>query len=278
MLTQLDANSAGWPLESRRCDTHEVGHRVRPSAAGRRLFLYRLSRRRAGKHLSAYVTVSSVMWLVVGAGNAAPCAAISARESGTPLSTVLERAPQVPARRQLRLPRLARCRVAYLRARRHPQAALPDLTGADAAKTNFGSYTKTDFYLDLARVTEYRGDPGSPSLLTERQLRLRSAWMRDHGVRFAPMYGRQAYDVDGQTHVLGAGLSSRSLAAVIGLAQCLAARRRSRRASNPRRSPGPVSLHYEADVLRGVKAAAPRRAPRWYWATPSSSPCRMDSR
>jgi tricarballylate dehydrogenase len=189
--------------------------------------------------------------VVVGAGNAALCAAISARESGAAV-TVLERAPK-----SLRGGNSAftagAMRVAYS-GLDDIRKLVPDLTGADAAQTNFGSYTKTDFYLDLARVTEYRADPELASLLTERSFDT-LVWMRDHGVRFAPMYGRQAYDVDGQFTFWG-GLAVEIVGGGVGLVDALAAHAEQAgiRILYDHRA---VSLHYEDDVLRGVKVRTP---------------------
>ena len=189
--------------------------------------------------------------VVVGAGNAALCAAISARESGAAV-TVLERAPK-----SLRGGNSAftagAMRVAYS-GLDDIRKLVPDLTGADAAQTNFGSYTKTDFYLDLARVTEYRADPELASLLTERSFDT-LVWMRDHGVRFAPMYGRQAYDVDGQFTFWG-GLVVEIVGGGVGLVDALAAHAEQAgiRILYDHRA---VSLHYEDDVLRGVKVRTP---------------------
>ena len=49
----------------------------------------------------------------------------------------------------------------------------------------------------MGRVTEYRADPELLELLVTRS-RDTLRWMRAKGVRFAPIYGRQAFKVDGK--------------------------------------------------------------------------------
>ncbi|MGH3356733.1 MAG: FAD-dependent tricarballylate dehydrogenase TcuA [Nocardioidaceae bacterium] len=132
--------------------------------------------------------------VVVGGGNAALCAALAAREEGAEV-VVLERAPRRLCGGNTAFTAGA-MRVAYdgvddLR------RLMPDLTDDEVAVTDFGSYPTTDFLEDLARVTEYRTDPDLASLLAERSLPT-LLWMRDLGVRFVPIYGRQAFKVDGR--------------------------------------------------------------------------------
>jgi len=132
--------------------------------------------------------------LVVGAGNAAFCAALAARERGARV-TMLERAPQDEAGGNTRFTAGA-MRVAYdgvddLR------RLMPDLSDADLARTDFGAYTEEQFLDDMGRVTEYRCDPALAELLVRRS-RPTLQWLRRRGVRFAPIYGRQAFQVDGK--------------------------------------------------------------------------------
>jgi tricarballylate dehydrogenase len=58
-------------------------------------------------------------------------------------------------------------------------------------------YTEDNFYDDLMRVTEDLADPDMALLLVkESQATVR--WMRARGIRWIPMFGRQAYKVDGK--------------------------------------------------------------------------------
>ena len=42
---------------------------------------------------------------------------------------------------------------------------MPDLTPAEIASTDFGTYTEDQFFDDMARVTQYRADPDLVELL-----------------------------------------------------------------------------------------------------------------
>lgn len=129
---------------------------------------------------------------IVGAGNAAMCAALSARERGASV-VVLERAPQDEAGGNTRFTAGA-IRFAYdgiddLR------QLMPDLTEEEIARTDFGSYTEDQFFDDMARVTENRTDPDLVELLVRRS-RESMMWLRSKGFRFVPIYGRQAFKVN----------------------------------------------------------------------------------
>lgn len=132
--------------------------------------------------------------VVVGAGNAAFAAAVAAREQGASV-TVLERGPREEAGGNTRFTagamRFAYAGVEDLR------RLMPDLTDGEVAVTDFGAYPESQFFEDMGRVTEYRTDPD----LCERLVtgsRATMFWMRDKGVRFQPIWGRQAFKVDGR--------------------------------------------------------------------------------
>jgi len=74
---------------------------------------------------------------------------------------------------------------------------MPDLSEEELAITDFGSYTEDQFFDDISRVTEHRADPDlADVLVSESMPTLR--WMRDHGIGFLPIYGRQAFKVNGR--------------------------------------------------------------------------------
>jgi tricarballylate dehydrogenase len=132
--------------------------------------------------------------VVVGAGNAAFCAALSAREAGARV-LVLERAQPGEDGGNSRFTAGA-IRFAYdgiddLR------AIMPDLTEAEIAATDFGTYTTDQFFDDMFRVTRYRTDPElCEQLVTTSFETVR--WMRGLGIRFAPIWGRQAFRIGGR--------------------------------------------------------------------------------
>ncbi len=132
--------------------------------------------------------------VIVGAGNAAMCAALAAREHGASV-VVLERAPEDEAGGNTRFTAGA-IRFAYggiddLR------ELMPDLTDEEIARTDFGSYSEEQFFDDMARVTENRADPDLVESLVRRS-RDSMMWLRSKGFRFVPIYGRQAFKVDGR--------------------------------------------------------------------------------
>ena len=143
---------------------------------------------------------SSAEVVVVGGGNAALCAALAAAEQGASV-LVLERAPESEAGGNSRFTAGAfRCvydGVDDLR------ALMPDLTDDEAANSDFGAYTEEKFFDDMGRVTEYRTDPDLCEVLIKRSSDT-LMWMRDKGVRFAPIWGRQAYRIGGRLNS-GAG-------------------------------------------------------------------------
>jgi tricarballylate dehydrogenase len=132
--------------------------------------------------------------VVVGAGNAALCAALAAAETGARV-LVLERAPEAESGGNSRFTAGAfRCvydGVDDLR------TLMPDLTDAEVANTDFGTYGEAQFFDDMGRITEYRTDPELCELLVTRS-RATMRWMQSKGVRFMPIWGRQAYRVGGR--------------------------------------------------------------------------------
>ena len=132
--------------------------------------------------------------IVVGAGNAAFAAAVAAREQGATV-TMLERAPQAEAGGNTAFTAGA-IRFAYDGAD-DLRRLMPDLTDEEAANTDFGAYTEGQFFEDMGRVTEYRTDPDlCERLVTGSQPTM--FWMQGLGHRFMPIWGRQAFKVDGK--------------------------------------------------------------------------------
>src|SRR5215472_4437556 len=154
--------------------------------------------------------------IVVGAGNAALCAALAAADAGAQVR-VLERAPEEEAGGNSRFTAGAfRCvydGVADLR------ALMPDLTDAEVANADFGTYSEAQFFDDMGRITEYRTDPELCELLVTRS-RETMRWLQRQGVRFLPIWGRQAYRVAGRFRFWG-GLTVEAWGGGAGLIETL---------------------------------------------------------
>jgi tricarballylate dehydrogenase len=156
--------------------------------------------------------------VIVGGGNAALCAALAAAEHGVSV-LVLERAPEEEAGGNSRFTAGAmRCVYDGVD---DLKALMPDLTEQEIAQTDFGTYTEDQFFDDMYRVTEYRTDPELVEVLV-RQSRPTLRWMRAKGVRFAPIWGRQAFKVDGRFKFWG-GLTIESHGGGPGLVAALTA-------------------------------------------------------
>ena len=172
--------------------------------------------------------------VIVGGGNAALCAALAAREHGVSV-LVLERAPEEEAGGNSRFTAGAmRCVYDGVE---DLMALMPDLTEQEIAQTDFGTYTEDQFFDDMYRVTEYRTDPELTEVLV-RKSRETLRWMRAKGVRFAPIWGRQAFKVDGKFKFWG-GLTIESHGGGPGLVTALATAARK----------NCIALHYDARAI-----------------------------
>ncbi len=127
--------------------------------------------------------------IVVGAGNAAFCAALAGREAGASV-LMLERAPEAENGGNSRFTAGA-FRFAYAGAD-DIRALCPDLPEEQVAITDFGDYPEERFYDDMFRLTRYRTDPDlCERLVTESRETMQ--WLHARGIRFLPIYGRQAF-------------------------------------------------------------------------------------
>jgi tricarballylate dehydrogenase len=134
---------------------------------------------------------SSYDVIVVGGGNAALCAALSAREHGARV-LVVEKAPEV-WRGGNSFFTAGGFRFAF-KSFEELSELVGDLSDEEKASMEVDPYTEDAFYDDLMRVTEDLADPDMAlALVRESQATVR--WMRDQGIRWIPMFGRQAYKV-----------------------------------------------------------------------------------
>ncbi|HZA02374.1 MAG TPA: FAD-binding protein, partial [Hyphomicrobiaceae bacterium] len=131
--------------------------------------------------------------VVIGAGNAALSAALSARECGASV-LVLECAPEEESGGNSRFTAGA-MRFAY-RGVEDIKAIVPDLTESEIAASDFGTYTEDQFFDDMFRVTQHRADPDLVEVLVRNSFSTMS-WLREKGVRFQPIWGRQAFKIGG---------------------------------------------------------------------------------
>src|SRR5262249_3435613 len=106
--------------------------------------------------------------VVVGAGNAALCAALAARESQASV-LVLERAPEAERGGNTAFTAGA-MRFAY-KGVEDVLELCPELSEDDLASTDFGAYTQDDFYNDMCRVTEYRTDPDLTHIIVKKSFK-----------------------------------------------------------------------------------------------------------
>ena len=132
--------------------------------------------------------------IVVGGGNAAFCAALAARERGASV-VMLEAAPEDEAGGNSRFT-AGSMRVVYDGVE-DILKLVPDLSDTEIETTDFGTYTREQFFDDMARVTRYRADPDLVETLVTKSLDT-LLWMRGKGIRFVPIYGRQAFKIDGK--------------------------------------------------------------------------------
>jgi tricarballylate dehydrogenase len=132
--------------------------------------------------------------IVVGGGNAALCAAISASGQGSRV-LLLERSPQ-QERGGNSTYTDGKFRAVY-NGVEDVKALVPDLTEQEISTTDFGEYTEENFFDDMARITQFRTDPDLCEILVTNSRDI-LYWLKDNGVRFMANYGRQAYKVDGR--------------------------------------------------------------------------------
>jgi tricarballylate dehydrogenase len=143
---------------------------------------------------------SSTDVVVVGAGNAGLCAALSAREAGARV-LVLEKAPTSERGGNtaftgglFRFP---------FNGIEDIKPLIPDYGPEELQAVDVGRYTQHEYRNDLDRVTEGLADPTLAEILvTQAYPTMR--WLREHHqVRWLLALGRQAFNVDGKRRFYG---------------------------------------------------------------------------
>lgn len=154
--------------------------------------------------------------LVVGAGNAALCAALAAHEAGARV-LVLEKAPEA-----------ARGGNSYFAGGlfRFPFESVDDLeeltgeiSAGERARIEIDAYSESLFYDDLMRLSDGLADPDLCSTLVENA-RSTLAWLRDHGASWGLAYGRQSFRVGEKSRFWG-GLACEVVGGGKGLVDAL---------------------------------------------------------
>lgn len=137
--------------------------------------------------------------VVVGGGNAAYCAALAARELDASV-VMLEAAPEMERGGNSRftggLVRFAYSGLDDL------LKLVPDMSEHDQINSDFGTYTRDQFFDDIDRLTQDRADQDLIPILVDRSLDT-MVWLQNLGVRFVPAYGHQAFKVDGKLKFWG---------------------------------------------------------------------------
>ena len=159
------------------------------------------------------------MWnydvVVVGAGNAALCAAIAAKEKGAQV-LVLERGP-VGKRGGNSFFTDGAIRVAYNNLD-SIRKIIPSITDEEAAKIVMPQYDQSDFHNDLMRVTEGKSDTTLANQLISKSYET-ILWMSNLGIKFE-LNENQSFEQDGKRHFWG-GLPLKTENKGVGLIQKL---------------------------------------------------------
>ncbi|MGZ8229802.1 MAG: FAD-dependent tricarballylate dehydrogenase TcuA [Burkholderiales bacterium] len=136
--------------------------------------------------------------IVVGAGNAALCAALAAKDAGAS-PVVLETAPV--AERGGNTFFVAGSTRWIFNSIDDVREVL-DLSEEELRTVDFGTYSREDFLEDMGRLTQYRCDPDLTEILVDNA-RPTLVWMRTKGIRFEPMYKGQSQKIDGRVKFFG---------------------------------------------------------------------------
>lgn len=156
---------------------------------------------------------------IVGGGNAALCAALAAREAGARV-VLLERAPRESRGGNSAFTGGA-FRIAYDGVE-DLLKLMPDLGDDEMNGADFGRYPAGQFFEEAVSMSGYRADADVLESVVDQSLATMN-WLRQQGVRFAPIYGRQSFRVDGKQRFWG-GLTVEVSGGGLGLIEALYAR------------------------------------------------------
>lgn len=139
--------------------------------------------------------------VVVGAGNAASAAAVSAHDNGAKV-LMLEAAP-LDQRGGNSHYTGGMVRFVY-KGVDDLWPVIPDMTESELAMCDLDTYTEEQFYDDMGRVTQYRSDPDLTEVMIT-QSHDAMCWMRTKGIRFMLTLGTHAFKVKGRFQFFGGG-------------------------------------------------------------------------
>ncbi len=137
--------------------------------------------------------------IVVGGGNAGLCAALAALQRGAKV-LVLDAAP-VEARGGNSLLATGTLRVSY-QGVPDVKRLVPELSEEEMASMDVGAYPEDTYMDDLGRLSDYRLEIDLAEQVARNSLPT-LLWMARSGVRYTPIYGRQAVRVGGQHRFWG---------------------------------------------------------------------------
>jgi len=186
--------------------------------------------------------------IVVGAGNAAFCTALAAQEQGAKV-LMLEAAPEEESGGNSRFT-AGSIRVVY-NGVEDIKTLVPDLTPAEIETTDFGTYTADQFFDDMARVTQHHADPDLVEVLVTKSFESLN-WMRNKGVRLIPIYGRQAFKIEGKFKFWG-GLTVESVGGGPGLIAMLTEAAK-KRGIEIRYATRGLDLMFDGNRVEGIRA------------------------
>ncbi|HWG04657.1 MAG TPA: FAD-dependent tricarballylate dehydrogenase TcuA [Beijerinckiaceae bacterium] len=185
--------------------------------------------------------------ILVGGGNAAFCAALAAAERDLKI-LVLERAPEEESGGNSRFTSGA-FRIVY-NGVEDLRRLMPDITDDEVAISDFGTYTSDQFFDDMFRVTRFRTQGDLCERLVTKSYET-ALWLREKGMRFQPIWGRQAYKIDGKFKFWG-GLTVESWGGGPGLVE-QHTNMAKKRGVEIRYGARALSLIYDGHAVTGVR-------------------------
>ena len=135
--------------------------------------------------------------VVVGSGNAALCAALSARDNGAKKVLIIEKASKKEAGGNSRYTN-GSYRFAYNNFS-DLKKIIPKLK--QSKKIDYGKYPKRSFYDDMIKVTKNKTDKKLTKTLVNDSHEV-IYWLSKKGLKFVPIKGKQSFVVNGVTKYL----------------------------------------------------------------------------